>query len=137
MLFSPYIKENWAIPYEDALFYQPVTKTGVQSALTNHVIHKEYHVTSSWKCMAYCLSEMTCVSFSYFPQSNTCELNNSTGSSKPEGLRKRPGTEYYEKRSHSSFLGWEAGSNKNGINCEFSRWQESKCSYAEHFGIEW
>lgn len=100
-----YCVENRAIPYEDALFYQPVTKTGVQSALTNHVIHKEYHVTSSWKCMAYCLSEMTCVSFSYFPQSNTCELNNSTESSNPEGLRKRPGTEYYEKTSHSSFLG--------------------------------
>ena len=98
MLFSPYIKENRAIPYEDALFYQPVTKTGVQLALKNHVIHTEYHVTSSWKCMAYCLLEMTCVSFNYFTQSNTCELNNSTGSSNPEGLRERPGTEYYERR---------------------------------------
>ena len=105
MLFSPFIKENRAIHYDDALFFQPVTKNGVQTALTNHVIHTEYHVTSSWKCMVYCLSEMRCVSFNYFPQSNTCELNNSTGSINPGGLTKRPGTEYYEKRSHSSFLG--------------------------------
>lgn len=92
-----YCVEKSAIHYEDALFYLPVSKAGVPLALTGHMIHLEYHVTSSWRCMAYCLVEMTCVSFTYLSQNSTCELNNGTGSSSQEGLRQRPGTEYYEK----------------------------------------
>lgn len=102
-----YCVENQDIHHEDALFHLHVSKTGVQLALTGHVIHTEYHVTSSWKCMAYCLMELTCVSFNYYPQSKTCEVNNSTGSSNPESLRERPGTEYYEK---INFISLEAGS---------------------------
>ncbi|XP_022810391.1 uncharacterized protein LOC111347407, partial [Stylophora pistillata] len=80
-----YCVEKSAIHYEDALFYLPVSKAGVPLALTGHMIHLEYHVTSSWKCMAYCLVEMTCVSFTYLSQNSTCELNNGTGSSSQEG----------------------------------------------------
>ncbi|XP_022795010.1 uncharacterized protein LOC111333651 [Stylophora pistillata] len=102
-----YCVENQDIHHEDALFHLLVSKTGVQLALTGHVIHTEYHVTSSWKCMAYCLIEVTCVSFNYYPQSNTCELNNSTVSSNPESLREGPGTEYYERMN---LISLEAGS---------------------------
>ncbi|XP_027041698.1 uncharacterized protein LOC113669819 [Pocillopora damicornis] len=92
-----YCIENSAIHYEDAFFYLPVSKAGVPLALTGHMIHLEYHVTSPWKCMAYCLVEMTCESFTYLSQDNTCELNNRTGTSSKQGLRERPGTEYYER----------------------------------------
>ncbi|KAJ7388647.1 proteinric peroxidase [Desmophyllum pertusum] len=90
-----YCTENSAIDHKakDALFYH----TPSNDALEDHVIHLEYHVNSSWKCMVYCLVEKTCVSFNYHPHSGACEINNSTGLSSPDSLRERPGIEYYEK----------------------------------------
>ena len=83
--------------YKDVIFKHVTSNNGKQYALRGHVITLEPHVSEAWKCMVYCLTEKTCVSFNYHPESKACELNSNTASRDPHNMSERPGNEYYEK----------------------------------------
>ena len=86
-----------ATDYKDVIFKQVTSQNGNQYGLGGHVIALERHVSDAWKCMVYCLTENTCVSFNYNINSKACDLNSGTGSHDLNGLEERPGNEYYEK----------------------------------------
>ena len=97
LFFLHLSQEQAAVEHKDVIFKHVTSNNGKQYALEGHVITLERHVSVGWKCMVYCLTEKTCVSFNYHPDSKACELNSDTASRDPQNVRERPGNEYYEK----------------------------------------
>jgi len=92
-----FFQEQSAVDHKDVIFKHVTSNNGKQYALGGHVIATERHVSDAMKCMVYCVTEKTCVSFNYHPDSKACELNSSTGSRDHASLEERPGNKYYEK----------------------------------------
>ncbi|KAL9962924.1 hypothetical protein ACROYT_G032079 [Oculina patagonica] len=92
-----YCTEKAAVKYNSAVFRHVTSQNGKQYALVGHVINKEDHVGTTWKCMVHCLVEKACASFNYQRDSGVCEINNSTRSRDPDSLEERAGNEYHEK----------------------------------------
>ena len=73
------------------------TEVNIPGKALKGFVFKTFSVTAPYKCDVRCEREITCQSYNYVRDENSCELNNRTKEARPENFRSDP-ARFYIKR---------------------------------------